>query len=165
MATVQVLDEQEAVDVDVDALEKMAVAVLDDQGYADYELSVVLVDDKRMQQLNRDYMNHDEPTNVLSFSQQERSEGEDGPEFENPMLGDVVISTETCARDAAAVGAPPVEEIAYILVHGIAHLIGYDHVGNRADDAPEMERFEQEMFKRFGYLAINSQGADSLARK
>ena len=87
---------------------------------------MVLTDDPSIQELNRTFRGKDNPTDVLSFSQIE-----DWPTFstqEHMLLGDVVISLETAWRQAQAYGVTLEEEVARLLVHGVLHLVGHDHV-------------------------------------
>lgn len=84
----------------------------------------MLTDDESITILNGEYRGIEEPTDVLSFSQHE---GEDGFAPEENILGDVVISVETAKRQAEERGAELDSEIDLLLVHGILHLLGYDH--------------------------------------
>lgn len=95
---------------------------LDEMGESSGELSVVLTDDAEIHALNRDYRDRDRPTDVLSFAQRE---GEDilGGE----LLGDIVISVPTAARQADERGHSLREELLELLAHGLLHLLGYDH--------------------------------------
>ena len=88
---------------------------------ADAELSVVLTDDVTIQQLNRDYRGLDTPTDVLSFAQQEA----DSPNA--AVLGDLIISLQTAQRQADERGHSLATEVRILLVHGLLHLLGYDH--------------------------------------
>lgn len=89
------------------------------------EVSVLLTGDEEIRTLNRDYRGIDSPTDVLSFSQ---NEGEDfGTGEDESPLGDVVISIETARRQAEQRGASLEEEVDLLLVHGLLHLLGYDH--------------------------------------
>jgi probable rRNA maturation factor len=106
------------------------------------ELSVLLVDDEGIRVINRDYLHKDRPTNVISFAMQE---GE-GSEIQPYLLGDVVVSTETAARDAADAGISFESELYFLLLHGILHLTGYDHERGTAEDAARMESKEAEIF-------------------
>ncbi|PLX96543.1 MAG: rRNA maturation RNase YbeY [Desulfuromonas sp.] len=106
------------------------------------ELSVVIVDDEQIQEINRDYLQRDKPTNVISFAQQEGEGAGICPE----LLGDVVISADTAARDAAEAGTTFFSEISFLLIHGILHLLGYDHERGTEAQAEEMEAKEQELF-------------------
>jgi probable rRNA maturation factor len=85
------------------------------------ELSVLLTDDRGIQVLNREHRQKDKPTDVLAFPMHE---GEPDP---HGILGDVVISLDTALRQAAARRRPLIEEVRFLLAHGLLHLIGYDH--------------------------------------
>jgi len=116
-------------------------------GYRESELSILLVDDDEITHLNRQYLSRDHATNVLAFAMRE---GED-KHLHPDILGDVVISTETAQREAQQRGVSLDEEMALLLVHGILHLLGYDHEG-----APEggavMAAKEQEILIRLGLV-------------
>lgn len=113
------------------------------------ELSVVIVDNEQIRDLNRSYLGHDRPTNVISFPQQE---GE-GPEGEH--LGDVVISIEKAAEEASDAGMPLEERLLQLLVHGICHLTGYDHERGTEQEAREMEEIEDRMYREIlGLLEV-----------
>jgi len=96
------------------------------------EVSVVLTDDDNIRELNRQYRNQDCSTDVLSFAMNEGDEPEitDGPA--NVMLGDIVISLETAIRQAADYGHSQEREVAYLTIHGMLHLLGYDHENEEA---------------------------------
>ncbi|MCZ6479043.1 MAG: rRNA maturation RNase YbeY [candidate division NC10 bacterium] len=85
------------------------------------EVSVLLVDDRAIRRLNKVYLNHDRPTDVLAFPQQQGL-----PSPQPHLLGDVVISVETAARQAKEHGHSLPHELALLLIHGILHLVGYD---------------------------------------
>lgn len=106
------------------------------------ELSILIVDDEGIRTINRDYLGKDRPTNVISFAMQE---GE-GAGISPQLLGDVVISAETAARDAQDANQPFVAELYFLLLHGILHLRGYDHERGTQAQAREMENREQELF-------------------
>lgn len=91
---------------------------------ADTEVSILLTDDESITMLNGEYRGLQEPTDVLSFSQHE---GDDEFAAEENLLGDVVISVETAKRQADERGADLDSEIDMLLVHGLLHLLGYDH--------------------------------------
>ena len=106
----------------------------------------MLVDDPRIAELNETYLNHQGPTNVISFPMREGDGGDLHPE----LLGDVVISMDTCSREAE-MGAISTEKRFYeLLVHGILHLFGYDHVHSDAE-AQVMESKSREMLKLIGF--------------
>ncbi len=108
----------------------------------DSELSIVITDDEQIREINRDYLDRDRPTNVISFAMQE---GE-GSGLQPGLLGDVVISAETAARDAAEAGLTFESELLFLLLHGILHLLGFDHERGSEEDARIMEEKEREVF-------------------
>jgi len=119
---------------------RLAQTILAAAGEADAELSLDLVGDRRMQRLNRQYRGRDYPTDVLAFPMREAK----GPV--TPLLGDVVISLDAAARQSAAGGRPIEQELAALLIHGILHLVGFDHErGIR--EARRMQRKERAILK------------------
>ena len=125
--------------VDCRLLRSRAVRVLRELERFDAELSIALVDDATISDLNRRYRSKAGPTDVLSFSQ---LEGEH-VELAGNLLGDVVISLETAARQARVAHRGLDSEVAKLLVHGILHLIGHDH--ERVDEARVMQQLERRL--------------------
>jgi probable rRNA maturation factor len=104
------------------------------------EVSILLTDDSTIHALNRDYRGHDKPTDVLSFAQRDRHADE--ARFSHrivgrgaELLGDVVISVETAARQAELHGRTLEDELALLTVHGILHLLGYDDASDEGAEA------------------------------
>jgi probable rRNA maturation factor len=95
----------------------------------DCELSIVLVDDDRIADLNQTYLQHTGPTNVISFPMREGDFTQINPQ----VLGDVVISMDTCAREAEEAGISMETRFDQLLIHGILHLMGYDHVHSESE--------------------------------
>lgn len=109
---------------DVQIVHRAVLAVLNAHNLEGYEISVLLTDDSRMTELNREYRGINAPTDVLAFPQLE----DKGTELMNlNMLGDVVVSLETAARQAITEKHSLEEEVAFLTVHGMLHLLGYDH--------------------------------------
>jgi probable rRNA maturation factor len=130
-------------EIDEQRLRRRAQRALRASDCDDAELSVWLCDDQEIRELHRQYLGRDTPTNVISFSQREGEFGELEPE----MLGDVVISFETARREAVAAGELLDDHVAFLLVHGLLHLLGYDHEGENADRAAEMEARQAELYR------------------
>jgi probable rRNA maturation factor len=114
-------------------------------GCPDAELSVLLVDDPQIAVLNEEYLGRTGPTNVIAFPMQEGPFAEMSPD----LLGDVVISVETSDREAMDAGIPTEERFLELLIHGILHLLGYDHVNDEAE-AVRMEEKTRELMKVVG---------------
>ncbi|MGH2459250.1 MAG: rRNA maturation RNase YbeY [Chloroflexota bacterium] len=115
-------------EVDRDLLAEVVCAALESQGIDQpVELSVVITDDAEIQALNREYRHQDRPTDVLSFSQGEGPGGFPVPPGAARPLGDVVISYDRVRTQAVEYGHSPRRELAYLTVHGLLHLLGFDH--------------------------------------
>lgn len=123
-------------------IRKVAERVLSDLGAEGSELSVSIVGDRSIRRINREYLQKDRPTNVISFSLQEGEFGGVNPD----ALGDVVISADTAAREAIEAGISFEERLFFLLMHGILHLTGYDHERSGDAEAKRMEAKEQELF-------------------
>lgn len=125
-------------------LKKVAVRILSALGCPEgTELSVTVVGDRSIRRVNREYLARDRSTNVISFSQQE---GDCGG-VATGILGDVIISAETSAREAEQGGMQPFDRLCFLLLHGILHLCGYDHERSGEQEAVRMEKKEGELFR------------------
>jgi len=120
------------------------------------EACVVLADDAMVRSLNRDYRGKDAPTNVLSFPFQapavavrsDDTEREAVEPAEPRHLGDVVLAAETVGREADAQGIPPLHHLQHLVVHGLLHLLGFDH--DTEPQAETMEGLEVEILATLG---------------
>jgi rRNA maturation RNase YbeY len=135
------------------AIRKKLKKALEDLVCHDKELSILLTDDKHMAQLNRTYLGRPGPTNVLAFPLQDSSadRGEEkavADEFTG-MLGDVVISVDTVLREAAEVGESVPETVDRLLIHGLLHLLGYEHEQSAAE-AENMAKEEKRLLALIG---------------
>jgi probable rRNA maturation factor len=120
------------------ATAKKLLAAVDER---DSSLSLTIVDDAAIRELNRDHRGKDKPTDVLSFPMFEDGDAlHDGVER---MLGDVVISVETARRQAAEYDASVQLELYRLLIHGVLHVMGHDH--EEADERAEMEAEERRL--------------------
>lgn len=122
-----------------------------------FQVSLMGCDDARIATLNADFRGKPQPTNVLSWPSEERSAEVAGGDPEPPepgtpddpeSLGDIAIAWETCAREAAAQGKPVVDHVTHLLVHGVLHLLGYDHMDEA--DAAVMEAHEVRILASLG---------------
>lgn len=91
------------------------------------QVAVVVTDDDGIRELNRDFLGNDEPTDVLAFSAQEEAEGFVAAPEVDDYLGDVIVSYPRAVAQAKEAGHPTEREIALLIVHGLLHLLGYDH--------------------------------------
>lgn len=149
----EIVAEIEAPELEAEA-ERIAEAVLRAAGCEDAELSIVLVGDERMRELNRAWRGKDRATDVLSFAQLEG----DGSDLV-ALLGDVVISVDTLRRQAKEGGWTDGEELARLLVHGVFHLLGHDHEG--PEEAATMRDAERAAVEFLADLGISCAWEDS----
>lgn len=98
-------------------------------GFDQNELSILITGDEQIHELNREYLNRDKPTNVLSFPMDDEPGG-----IDTGMLGDIVISVDTARREASEMGITFHERIYELLIHGLLHLTGYDHEKSKKDE-------------------------------
>jgi probable rRNA maturation factor len=108
------------------------------------EVAVMLTDDARIRELNREWRGQDKPTNVLSFPAAQ-SPGETPQPL---MLGDIAIAFETTRSEAETEGKPFQNHLSHLAIHGFLHLLGYDHLDD--DEAEEMEALEREILASLG---------------
>jgi probable rRNA maturation factor len=120
-----------------------AVAVAEETD-EDFEVSVMLADDAQIQELNRTWRGKDKPTNVLSFPAPDQP-GTEGPRH----LGDIALAYETLVRESEEESKALADHFAHLIVHGILHLLGYDH-----EDEAEAETMEALEVKALATLGI-----------
>lgn len=109
--------------------------VLNDLGCHDKEISILFTDDPFIAELNEQYLRRKGPTNVIAFPMS----GGPEPDVGSAMLGDVVISVDTAAAESALLDEPLEETVHRLLIHGILHLLGYDHERS-PEESLRMER-------------------------
>ena len=127
-------------------IESQARKILNALDCPETEVSLVLVDDAEIARLNQEYLGRSGPTNVIAFSMQEGRFAQVNP----GLLGDVVISVQTALAEAAEGGYTLEEMLDFYLIHGILHLVGYDHEGS-AGEAARMEIKANELWRILGY--------------
>lgn len=121
------------------------------------ELSLLACDDTRIVSLNADFRNKQTATNVLSWPAQERAPAQRGGTPHPPRpgpdgmieLGDIAISYDTCTAEAAEAGKTPEAHVSHLILHGLLHLLGYDHTTD--PDAELMEGLEVEILGKLGH--------------
>ena len=160
MLTDAIIEDDRWQEARLDALaETAATATLTYIGLdpAHYEIAILACDDARIATLNADFRGKPSPTNVLSWPEDELSADSDGdtPHAPGPgaaddphPLGDIAIAYDTCAREAHEQGKPFVDHVTHLVVHGVLHLLGYDHI--RDKDATLMEAHERAILGKLG---------------
>jgi len=116
-----------------------ALAALDAEGAAHEGVTILLTDDESVRELNERFRGKDTATNVLSFPAPKN------PEFH---LGDIALAYGVCAREAAEQGKPLSHHLQHLTVHGVLHLLGYDHISD--DEAEVMEGLERAVLADLG---------------
>ena len=137
---ISLVNEQSRHPVDEEELCEAARAVLTDSRFDSATLSIAVVDDPSIHELNRRYLDHDWPTDVLSFVLDEQG---------NHLKGEVIISAETAARAAAEAGWPTAAEQLLYVIHGTLHLVGYRD--KTPTDAEQMRRAEAKYLRQLGF--------------
>lgn len=146
------LADEQSEELDLPALRSLAAMVLAQEKYPpDTEVTLLFVSDDEMSAYNKKFLDRDGPTDVLAFPVEELNPGvvpekdRNGPPF---ILGDVIIAPAYVSNQAAILEATPEDEITLMVVHGVLHLLGYDHQND--DDAEVMEGRESELLKMVG---------------
>ena len=127
-----------------DLVRVAAAAAASDLGLTQAEVCVALSNDEQVAELNGNYRGKPKPTNVLSFPAVPMVPIEGEPRF----LGDIVLALETLQREAADLGVPLEHHMQHLVVHGLLHLVGYDHQTD--EEAQEMESLEVRVLARLG---------------
>jgi probable rRNA maturation factor len=131
---IDIADEQETHEIDYDRLIKAVKLIFADAGYTGGEVSIAIVTDQAMHELNRQYLQHDYPTDVLSFVLEED---------ENRLDGQLIVSADYASREAPQFGWTTDDELLLYTIHGALHLVGYD------DLEPELKAEMREQEKRY----------------
>lgn len=135
----EILDEQEFLEIDLEMIRKLCERIVDDAGTKTGRIGIVLVDNETIQQYNRDFLQHDYPTDVISFPIEDRL-------ADGHLEGEILACTQVALDRATEFGWSPQEEILLYVVHGILHLVGYD------DTTPEERQLMRQ--KEKNYLAL-----------
>ncbi len=129
-------------DIDLRRVRRSMKILLKELHCGDREIGLLLVDDNQIRKFNNDYLNRNFATNVISFSMTEGEFGNINPQ----ILGDIVISVETAYRDASNSQIDLMDELDFLIIHGLLHLLGYNHEATSAEKTREMNTREQELF-------------------
>lgn len=149
MLTIDLCNDHPSHQVDEARLRRAVAAVLGDAGIARGSVSIAVVDDPKIHELNRQFLAHDYPTDVLSFVL-EAQPGE--------LEGEVIVSADTAARMAASFDWTADDELLLYVIHGTLHLVGYDDL----EDEPrqQMRAAEQRYLALFGLTARQQRPGD-----
>jgi probable rRNA maturation factor len=138
--------------VEADSLERAAVQTLTHEGLsASSGISIVVTDDAQLQNLNRQFLGIEAPTDVLSFPA-----GFTDPDTGAPYLGDVIVSFPRSEAQASAAEHTVKDELQLLVVHGVLHLLGYDHL--EKEDKARMWAVQEEILEELGVSGVNPTG-------
>jgi probable rRNA maturation factor len=158
-------NEQSTVAISEDELRQVAVRTLEAEGVVSAEISVAVVDDPAIHRVNRDYLQHDYPTDVISFLLDSgdadprsfsASSDKAGRGYGKWLHGDVILSGDTAQREASEYGWEPQAEVCLYLVHGLLHLCGYDDLTD--EEQAMMRGREREILKELGWTPRYAEG-------
>lgn len=137
---------KEITDELMESLEHVVDIALQTEGiHLPVEVSISFVDNHEIQQLNREYRDKDQPTDVLSFPLVDREQLEGGQAYGEMLLGDIIISIPRAQEQAIEYGHSFLREMAYLTVHGMFHLMGYDHM--EPEEKAIMRKKEEQVMK------------------
>ncbi len=137
-----VRNRQKPIPLNLRKIRRVAQRILTELGLLEAEISLLFVNDLQIQALNRRYLCRDKPTNVLAFPMRKGEFSTLHPH----LLGDLVISVETAKRQSNRFGLDEMEMVVLLMVHGVLHLIGYEHEGTKKG-AREMTFKQKELFQ------------------
>ncbi len=124
-------------------IKEITKKILKELNLNNVEISIILTDDETIRKLNKEWRGKDKPTDVLSFPM----DMEKPPGYRYHLLGDVIISIPYAKRQAKEIGYSPREEVLRLLIHGILHLLGYDHETSE-EDAKRMFSLQDKIFSK-----------------
>ena len=139
---IQIENKQTKIKIERRKIRSTVLKILKNMDCTNKELSISFVDDNTIKQLNNQYLQRDNSTNVLSFSLHEGEYSNINPD----ILGDIVISAETAQRDAAKGDLSLYEEIDFLIIHGVLHLLGFNHKNTTKAQTTIMQMKERELF-------------------
>ncbi len=142
---IQIANNQNLIKIDKRKIRSTITKLLKYLNCADKEISITFINDETIQQLNNQYRNKNKPTDVLSFSLQEGEFSSINPD----VLGDIVISVETAKTNAEINCLSFEQEINFLIIHGLLHLLGYDHENTTKIETRKMKSRERELLELF----------------
>jgi probable rRNA maturation factor len=139
MLSIELSNEQESLAFDEKRLKQAAESILREAGFTAGSLSIAVVDDPTIHELNRQFLAHDYPTDVLSFLLEQQGQR---------IEGEVVASADTARRTAEQLGLPPEDELLLYVIHGTLHIVGHDDSEDEQRSA--MRAAERSCLAKFG---------------
>lgn len=147
---IEVANQQQTLKIDAARLREAVQMIADEAGYRQGEISVAVVTDDEIHRLNREHLQHDYATDVLSFVFERN---------EDHLEGEIIVSADMAASIAAELNWPAADELLLYVVHGMLHLVGYDDKEPAARE--RMREAEHRVMSRFGLTLPGSHGVES----
>ncbi len=138
----QIENSQNKIKIDKRKIRSTVLKIMKILDCADKEISLSFVDDEIIKELNKKYLGKNKPTNVISFSLREGEYNDINPQ----IMGDIIISAETAQRDALNGNLTVSQEIDFLIIHGILHLLGYNHENTTRKETNKMLQKEKTLF-------------------
>lgn len=139
---------QKKISIDQSKIEKNVNSILKSLGYGDFDIGIWFTTNQTIRKYNKNFRKKDKPTDILSFPVHTNLKPGQKIKISHPddkNLGDIIISLERCKKDALDLNLPLFTYLIKIIIHGIAHLLGYDHITDKQFE--KMNKFEKNILK------------------
>jgi probable rRNA maturation factor len=140
--SISIKNYQKIFNIDLTRIRRSLKKLVKELNCLDREICLLIVDDNYIKNLNAYYLHRDYPTNVMSFTLSDGEFGNINPQ----ILGDIVISVETAHRDAVAGNIDFMDEMEFLMIHGLLHLVGYNHENTNTEKTSQMMTLERKLF-------------------
>ena len=131
-------------------IQKLVEEVLKEEKVRNAECNIIFVDNEKIHEINREYRHIDRVTDVISFALEDEMENEPSAQYEMRVLGDIYISVDRAKEQALEYGHSFLREICFLAIHGMLHLLGYDH--QTTEDEKIMFQKQEEVLAKYGIV-------------
>ncbi len=131
-------------------IQKLVKEVLKEEKVRNAECNIIFVDNEKIHEINREYRHIDRVTDVISFALEDEMENEPSAQYEMTVLGDIYISVDRAKEQALEYGHSFLREICFLAIHGMLHLLGYDH--QTTEDEKIMFQKQEEVLAKYGIV-------------
>ena len=145
MNNIEIFNETNELIKELETIEKLLNYAIEHEKLNNLEFNIIIVDNKKIHELNRDFRGIDRPTDVITFALEDN---EDFPEMDIRILGDIYISIDKAKGQAIEYGHSFLRELSFLTIHGFLHLLGYDHMNE--DEEKVMFSKQEEILDGFG---------------
>ena len=145
MNNIEIFNETNETIKELETIERLLNYAIEHEKLNNLEFNIIIVDNEKIHELNRDYRGIDRPTDVITFALEDN---EDFPEMDIRILGDIYISIDKAKGQAIEYGHSFLRELSFLTIHGFLHLLGYDHMNE--DEEKVMFSKQEEILDGFG---------------